>query len=282
MVTALKPFEYGRVLGLFEPLAYNLAVQAIVGGRAPGSVYADFTDRPSVGLIWDGKAILFLSGEPEAGVESGFGEVLSESVLPEVADRGLLPWLRVVCPPAWEGRLAEALGAESIDRRIRYHYSLRELRVDRRKLLPADCRPIAVDPDLFAGAGPLGLDRLTAEILGTWGSLETFFEWGFGQALVAENRLVSWCLSEYNAPDECELGVETVRDRRRVGLATIATAACVDYALERGVSPKWHCWPENAGSVGVARAVGFIEDLTYQVYLPKWAEFDSRLAARGF
>jgi RimJ/RimL family protein N-acetyltransferase len=42
--------------------------------------------------------------------------------------------------------------------------------------------------------------------------------------------------------------------------------ACIGYCEENGLTPHWHCWDENDGSIAVAESIGFGKAKKYDVY----------------
>ena len=70
----------------------------------------------------------------------------------------------------------------------------------------------------------------------------------------------------YVSGTDYELGVATVPQHRRGGLATLAASACVDHCDENGLTPHWHCWNDNLGSIAVAEKIGFEKPTIYYAY----------------
>jgi GNAT superfamily N-acetyltransferase len=109
-------------------------------------------------------------------------------------------------------------------------------------------------------------------LLEDWSSVDAFCARGFGFCLLHEGRIVSRCVADYAQGQRCEIGVATSWGYRRRGFATLVAAAAVEHACEAGFTEiGWHCWANNAGSLAVARNVGFEKVSDYHVWLNHWA-----------
>lgn len=71
-------------------------------------------------------------------------------------------------------------------------------------------------------------------------------------------KIASWCLKVYVSEMDYELGVATVSEHRKQGMATIAASACVNHCSENGFTLHWHCWNNNEGSIALAAKPGLL------------------------
>lgn len=55
-----------------------------------------------------------------------------------------------------------------------------------------------------------------------------------------------------------EIGIETREAYRGKGLAELSSRALIDYCLENDCTPDWSCLDRNAGSLALARKLGFV------------------------
>ena len=114
--------------------------------------------------------------------------------------------------------------------------------------------------------GLANVNRVADEIEREWPSTDAFLENGGGFCILRGEQIVCWCTMEYVSEGKCGLGVETVEEYRRRGLATAAATVCVDHCLASGLTPHWDAWQSNAVSVAVAERVGFGKVEEYFVY----------------
>jgi RimJ/RimL family protein N-acetyltransferase len=97
---------------------------------------------------------------------------------------------------------------------------------------------------------------------------EDFLEKSFGFCAVAGNEIAGWCMSEYNTGDRFEIGVETVEEHRRRGLALQTSKATISHGAARGYRlVGWHCWADNTASNKLAQALGFSHVCEYPAYV---------------
>lgn len=281
MICQLPPVDHEKARPVFSPLDEHLAVNAIIESTVQGTIYANDRDYPSAALAWAGKRF-FLAGNPkdESFVEHLrmlFGEV----IYPRAQEAGALMFV-LYYAPGWERAIEHILEGKHPIRDRREYWEFRTLRHDWRTRLPPGCELRTVDRALFADAHLEHIEDLEEEICSEGGTVEEFLRHSFGICLVQDDaEIVSWCLSEYDSRDRCEVGVETAPGHRRQGLATIAASALVEKALAQGKRRiGWHCWASNVASGATARKVGFEKVADYSVYFAWFNEVDN-LAVNG-
>ena len=100
-----------------------------------------------------------------------------------------------------------------------------------------------------------------------FGSIQDFFEQGFGYCIVCGNEIVSWCLSEYNTPEKCDIEIETIEKYQQQGLATAVAAKFIDHGISAGYNEiGWHTFAFNKPSVKTALKLGFKKKRDYSCY----------------
>jgi RimJ/RimL family protein N-acetyltransferase len=135
-----------------------------------------------------------------------------------------------------------------------------------RELVPDGYQLMPVDRDLLARP-ELRNHNHVAEWVEGWHSVDDFLKNGFGYCLIQGDTIASWCIADTVLGARCEMGVMTDAGHRRRGLAAIVVSAAVERCLERGFTEiGWHCLASNAGSVAVARTVGFEIERAYDGY----------------
>ena len=171
--------------------------------------------------------------------------------------------------PAWEQSLADILshwrwppiwGAN-------HYYVFAEPRLNWHTKLPLGYEIARLDDTLLESQGSHLPQTIVDSVRIGWQSRENFLQNGFGFAAIHKDEIVCWCLADVTTGQSCEIGIETVVDHRRLGLATAVTAATVDYCRKAGFSHiGWHCGQDNPGSIGTAVNVGFILERPYNFY----------------
>ncbi len=252
----LQHDEYGCARSIFRELAdFNIFIEAVLAGTAPGEVWVDDARQPRVGFMStaDGH---FLAGD----VNQTRSYRKLKATIPPVAYLKFSPpqWEEKL-PDVWVNRIARPLP------RCYFHLHIRKMS-DWRERVPQDFRVVPIDADLVRQRDLKNLHIVT-DWMEDWFSPEDFFQHGFGFCLIHDRAIASVCMTDCVNEQRCEIGISTVPDYRRRGLAAIAAAATVEYAIAHDVtSIGWHCLRSNAGSITVAEKVGFVKVNDYCAY----------------
>ncbi len=157
---------------------------------------------------------------------------------------------------AWRAALLSDLPLEIIGRR-NFQWQPGTPLIDWRALLPPDATVVPVDRAL---AQRLDRDCYPVPfILYDWGSYPAYEARGFGFALLIGAAIASTITAITVSQRHALINVATEPPYRRRGLATLVSACFVAATLERGLLPVWDADDANAGSIALARRVGFTE-----------------------
>lgn len=266
----LEPPNYPRLSGIVRPLAdYNLILDAVIADTSPAWVVADHLDAPTAALLFTAEGT-FLAGD--AGNDSFVADLRAFFERAETEPgywQGGSGVMLSLGSPAWEPRLADIFPHRAPTPSARQHYTCTALALaDWRDRLPPGFTMTRIDPALLDRPGLDVPDHIPSWIDGNWGSPEDFTaNGGFAFGTLHENAIVSWSVADCAAGDRCEIGIQTRPDYRRRGLASLVTAAAVEYALSSGFREVgWHCSADNAGSFGTALKAGFVKERDYVAY----------------
>jgi RimJ/RimL family protein N-acetyltransferase len=105
----------------------------------------------------------------------------------------------------------------------------------------------------------------------TWGGVEGVLAAGVAHAAVVGGAVVSVAVPFYQGLAHEDLGVVTTAEHRGRGFSRACAAAVVADVRARGATPTWTTSPDNAGSLAVARRLGFVhdhDDVLYVVRIP--------------
>lgn len=263
----LQPCDYARVRPLFEGLGYNLVIDSIIDGNTPAWVYCDRPAAPQTALLWNRQDALLIGGYPGSQeTNRAASRRLLEKIVPDARDRCIPELALFYTPGAWEAEIDTVLSGLEPVRANRRFYTFDAPRIDWRTDLPPGSEMRRIDENLLADRSLANVEAVAGWVRSFWASVRDFVETGFGFCLLENQAIASWCLSVYASGRRYELGLATVPDYRMRGCATLAAAACLDYCLEWGLAPEWHCWEDNPASISVAEKVGFKNPVTYTVY----------------
>ncbi|TFG31383.1 GNAT family N-acetyltransferase [Candidatus Thorarchaeota archaeon] len=112
-------------------------------------------------------------------------------------------------------------------------------------------------------------DEYAIQIQMYFGNIENLIESGFGFCVLHNKRLVSYAYTAFPFINEFEIQVftENSPEYRRKGLATVVSAALIEYGLERNLIPHWDA--ANEASVKLALKLGYRNPIKWDAYYYK-------------
>jgi hypothetical protein len=99
-----------------------------------------------------------------------------------------------------------------------------------------------------------------------WDSADHFCNDGVGFSLFCNGELASTAYSAFVVDNKVEIGIETLKNFQRRGLAQFTCLALIDYCLDNDLEPVWSCRLENYGSYKLAQKLGFEPTITLPYY----------------
>ena len=117
--------------------------------------------------------------------------------------------------------------------------------------VPPDCELRRLDHDLVLrtewGPGDVAF----------YGGLDAWEKSGFGYVLMRGNEILSEATAGTPALGCFEPGVFTQEKHRGKGYGTMVTARLIQEIEAMGMNTYWNCTAQNAGSIGIARNLGY-------------------------
>ncbi len=262
-MSLLAPEHYDKLMPLVAPLDYHLTLRSIIQGKTSASVYVDRVQKPQAAFLWKrGKA--WLLGSPVDSFNDGLMGTLEDGYFQILREHGA-DYFRLHYDERWGSVLDMVFPGL---RREEYPRSYYHLDAGGKKWdvnLPLGFRIVKIDEVLLASEYGK-IDRVRDETVSERDSVEAFLGSSFGYVAMKGDEIVSWCMSEYNTGDRCELGIATIEGYQRKGLATQVARAVMGHAVRQGVSDiGWHCWKNNEPSVRTALKIGFEHGLDYPI-----------------
>jgi GNAT superfamily N-acetyltransferase len=242
-------FENARpVLG--HPPADFAYIDAGLRGINPARIFVDDPDRPTAALMT--RTYEYFTG-------GAIGTALDDFIRDAPAECAVWDQFYgfVAVDAAWNDHLRSLQPAlEVIGRRsFRFDPARAVLVRDWPNRVPEG---IAIVP-LTAVLAEIA-DLEMPEIIGRfWSGYESYAAHGFGAIALAGSRPVAATYAVAVGKGEANLGVMTVPDYRRRGLARLCSQACIEMALARGLVATWDCDRPNQASSDLALEIGFAE-----------------------
>ena len=249
----------------FAEQKHHLAIQAVSAGEAVGQLFVDNESTPRQVVLWVQHRV-FVGGLPSSTSNvAETREILATTIAPAARARGDYAF-GLYYAPAWHEYLAELLPSlphAALDRQY-YVTDAPGLLAEGRGPLPAGLHLATVDAALLAQTELRNHAQLAEELCSERPTVEDFLAHSFGVCLLDGDILAGWCLSEYNCPGRCEVGIEVVEAYRRRGLGTWMTQALCAEAEHRGIQQVGlHCLAQNTASAATAAGAGLRLALEY-------------------
>jgi GNAT superfamily N-acetyltransferase len=243
----------------FKSLEHNLSSLSVIRGLTRSKVYADSLD-PIWVVAYSNNRIL---------VSGDFENLDMVTAVQKIVDAGVKAGRRgfVIYYPSHikNTRIGERIQGINLYPNLRNYYVLASEETAYSIDLPHKYR-IEQITDAFLEIGYRNTEMVKCEMRSERVSVEDFLEKSFGFCALHGDVIASWCMSEYNADNRFEIGIETHPYYRRKGLAFQTAKACINYGFENGYDTVgWHCWVENESSNKLALSLGFKHFLKYPV-----------------
>jgi GNAT superfamily N-acetyltransferase len=266
----LKFQEFERVRPLFKGFDYSLSIRAVLDGSNPGRIFVDNSTKPRLAFALTIEGYLLAGDHYDPALRKALKQFFQDSLFTgQVYLDDNESQTLAVHPSAWVDYLPELIPTHEVEASPRYQYLCTELDYAWRDRLPDGYTVHQIDrtfldDNLFAD--PDGLIELEM-IRIAWGDVDNYLEHGAGFIVEHGGAVVSFCTADCRSGDQIDIGVETSPSHRRKGLATIVTAATVEYCFQKGYRKVgWHCNQINVGSWKTAEKVGFKRQTEYTYY----------------
>ena len=243
MIAELTPSELGPAQPLFRQPYMEYVINALAAGNTVARVWVDAASGAESALLWEGPRFYFAGREDNPSFNGAAESLITAQLAP--APRSYLVVYHD--SPHWVGKLSALFGGRPLRRAQRCFHRLDSQGIpDWRERVP-DGFPIArIDRRLLSSTGIANLGQVIGEIQSGWPSIDLFLERGFGFcALRNGDEVASWCTGEYVSGRHTGIGIETVTEWQRRGLATLVASAFAAHCVAEGIEAHWDCWADN-------------------------------------
>ena len=263
-MSELHQDQYDLVRSLFQPLEQRPFVAGALAGSEASRMLVDDPAAPRTAFLLVRHTWGYLAGE---SANDAFNRALNRSLFSRELVPDGVPLLQLTCHPEdWGNQLAVVCHPRRPAVESRHHFAARQLEYDWRALLPGGYTGPFIDEALLAQVGP-GVPDDVSNLVAARAAAAGRIEGGFGFAVLHDNHPVSYAVVDSVAGPLGEIFLFTVEEQRRRGLATIATAATIEYGLTHGLQwINWDCQTDNVGSLRTAQRLGLEQIDTYRMY----------------
>jgi GNAT superfamily N-acetyltransferase len=262
MVHRVVPDHLDHYRQYFPGPHLDLVLESITAGNTAAEVwYVPDVDTLAIVLLWDkGNNVFYLAGECLTEVAIlHLNDLLSTSIRPQALAEGAPYFKTHALSPSLEQHLPH------IFQPIRLHAYPTQFYTDGSgSQSPAtlhahpDYTIVPIDRTLLLRDDLTNRDQVLDEIRWMWPSIERFYAYGFGTLAILQRQIICWCTAEYVSPHRCGIGITTLPDYQRQGIATATAQRFLHEARRRGLTASWECGQANTASVRVAEKLGLV------------------------
>lgn len=261
MITELRPSNFELVLPLYRTSGMSFPlISAVIQQKQRGQIFADERERPGSALIVTDFGFVVLVGAKE---NHAFDKELLQAFGSGNAFKpSYLLWYSP--PGRWQTKL-DAASPESVRKRerVRLEFPGRDGDAGSKSIqVPAGFQLEDLTLDQIPKTEKFDI-KLDSKF---WRSAGDFLENGLGVCLLKDGEMVSLCYAAAIVDSLAEVDVATDPEFRGRGLASIVTREFIERCTTRGIVPTWDCFGHNAGSINLARKLGFAEIVRYPFY----------------
>jgi len=267
MIYALEKHQFGRVQPLAQETILACAAAAVIDGTSPGQVWVDDAATPVAALVDTPEGHYLLGSPPDDDFPQALTDFIAGTISPGGRGKHWW-WFYLRCGSGeWAEVMKKVLPTGRTAEEPREFYLCDDITVDWRVRIPAGFELVRVDRSLLQRDDVKNTDRIRRWAESNFGSVEAFLEKGFSFCVRRADDIVSWCCCDCVSAARCEVGIHTAEGFRRRGLATVAVAAAVEWALSNGFdSVGWHCHAFNVASAATALKSGFRKVTDYTAF----------------
>jgi len=160
-------------------------------------------------------------------------------------------------PPDWHSKLGQIIQPREPIRMPRLHYTCIEFTYEWPSKVPKGLEIQQIEKNMLENERDELPDDVRCLIL-SWDDDDPEERKSFGFVAVENGRILSHAVVDCVVGDVGEIGLATDPEFQRRGLATVTSAAAVEYGLNRGLRQLvWDCYEHNIPSVHLAEKLGF-------------------------
>ena len=260
----LKKLDFGIVEKLFQPLMHHLFCAGVVKGLYKGNIYVDDPIDPKTAFLITQDVWGFLAGNPN---NLNFNMMLNKAIrLREVISKEI-PVLQLSCSPStWNHTLDMISKPSALEKEMRCLYIGDKVEYEYQGSIPDWFEVCPIDKELTRRIKG-GIPSDVTKILGIRELSDHPIDKGFGFVILLEGEIISYSVVDCVVGKEGEIFLYTNENHREKGLATVVSAATIEFGLANGLTTiKWDCQEENVGSNKIAKKLGFVLDQRYPMY----------------
>lgn len=256
----------------------DMMFAGVVAGNNAGRVWVDNLGNPSSAIVWsDGlECFQFMDHEPDQDFAKELGTFIETTIIRFLKEKELYSFEFAADTEEWYPIVYNALSGREIKENWQYVYrSMAYCQInDKDTFLPKPYCLHQIDRSLLLSVKNENMvsnpEFLIDYIEQFWGSVENYLSSGHGYAAVDGEKIVSFGITSFLYDKTYSIGVETLEQHRRKGLAGTLVKILLKELYSKGYNIWWDCMDSNIASQKTAESAGLILDHKYKVC---WFDF---------
>ena len=267
MIFELPQSDYNKIYPLVDGRKETkVLLLSVLSKNSPGKVFTDNLKDPKTALVWViGNAFYFLGDSSNTNFIDSLNEFIDTTIAPQSIDLvGPDSYFEtLIYDKDWQQKLNKVFqkrdltkyGFDNCDYMFTFNRDSYFSTKERKITLPDGYVIEKISKDIITGNTG---QTLREDILDFWGSINTFFEKGFGYCLIKKGQIIAPCFTAYVHEHYHEIAIRTyIKEERRKGFATVVARAYLDKCIENGLIPAWSTQHTNTASHALAEKLGF-------------------------
>lgn len=261
MIKEISIHQIGRYTEYFQGPQIELVLGSIVEGNSAAQLWmASQTEGEDAFLLWDkGNNVLYISGSlASEGTREEFAYLIISQIKETAVNERKIYFSVHHLTGSSQEQITDLIKSTTLYKKTKLLHVFKQQKVG---FIPSpqlkEVQIALIDEEFLKRTQLKNHQLVISEINCMWPTVERFIEYGFGSAAILEDMIICWCTSEYVNVNKCGIGIETLPEFQRKGIATSTAAHFVSYCLRHAMVPLWECASDNTASIKVSEKVGF-------------------------
>lgn len=269
MIYELNKSQFKNISPLLVGNRCNIEIKAVVELNNPGWIFVDNIREPKTALVWSKgiQGFYFVGDEGNPELNDYINDYIDIIIRPRARKLGFNWFECSGISSKWEESIESIFQKRKLHKYYQYVYRFKDFQLDFSDIRPLNDRYDVrrVDRELIEGDYD-NKDFLLSEIQLFWSSVEDFLQRGVGFCIVDDKMIISRCISSFVSEDIHAIGIETLKEYRKKGLAKRSVAELLKSLKDKNLEPYWDCMKTNVASASLAESVGFSKAFEYALY----------------
>jgi GNAT superfamily N-acetyltransferase len=250
----------------------DMMFAGVVAGNNAGRVWVDSLKNPASAIVWsDGlQCFQFMGRETNQIFNQELKAFIEDTIIGFLKDNSLDFFEFSADTEEWYPFIYNALSDREIKQNWQYVYkSEASPQASSKVIIPESYCLHQIDAKFIFSVRNKDTvsnpEFLIDYIEQFWGSVEKYLNLGYGYAAVAEGKIASFAITSFLYDTTFSIGVETLEQHRRKGLASTLVNILLKELYSKGFKIWWDCMDSNIASQKTAQSTGLVLDHKYKV-----------------